>query len=407
MKYVFLSGLYPKDKEKELFEKSGGKLSFAANLHQWNIVNGLESNLKRSVNIINAYFLPAYPRYRDWKIESYNWSHNSISKDVNIGFLNFRGVRYIAQSKGIYKELKAYLKRNSLEQIVVFVYTMSYAQMKAVHKLKKQGYKFHVSLIVPDVPSILAKYGTRKGIYSRISSWYNLKHIEQYTMAMDSFVLLSEPMCELVKVGERPYCIVDGMFSEGCDLKEAQMEGSKTVKTVVYTGSLHKEYGICDLLSAFQKIEKENYRLIIAGNGNAIDEVKKATEYDSRISYVGSLTHMQACALQREATVLVNPRSVVGIDAKYSFPSKTIEYMLSGKPVLMNRLPGMDKVYENYLFTPQKCGCEGFTDAIQYVCELSDAQRNEFAMKARQFIIDNKSNKKQMEVVLGMIKEII
>lgn len=403
MKFVFLGGMYPKNREKELFEKSEGRLSFAANLHQWNMVRGLEANMNEAINIINAYFLPSYPRYSDWKIHTHHWSHDEMSEDINVGFLNFRGVRYMSQSKGIYKELKLYLQKHISEQVVVFVYTMSYPQMKAVYELKKQGYDFHACLIVPDVPSILSKYGTRTGLYNRISSNYNLKHIEKYNTVMDSFVLLSEPMSQLVNVGERPYCVVDGMFSEAGKVTENNEE----LKTAVYTGSLHKEYGICDLLSSFQEIKKEDYRLIIAGTGNALEEVKKATESDSRISYVGSLAYDQVYALQQKATVLVNPRSISGIDAKYSFPSKTIEYMLSGRPVIMNCLPGMDGIYEEYLFTPKKCGCTGFADVIQHVCELPQEERNEFAMKARQFVIDNKSNVKQMEKVLSMIEEII
>jgi glycosyltransferase involved in cell wall biosynthesis len=404
--YVFLCGIYPKDKEDELFQKSAGKLSFAANLHQWNIIHGLEENLGAPLTLINTYFLPSYPRYPEKKIAPYAFSHTEGAQDQTIGYRNLRGIRNFSQMKGIYRALKAYLDAHAGQETTVFVYTMRFCAMKAVARLKKKGYPIHACLIVPDVPSVLSQYGARKGLYNKISSRYNVCQVEKLTRAMDSFVLLSAPMKELVAVGDRPYCVVDGIYDQADATLPLEKEKSTDEKRIVYTGSLHREYGICDLLEAFAKISDPTYRLLIAGNGNALDAVKAAEKADARISYLGLLQKDAVKELQSSSTLLVNPRPLEGIDAKYSFPSKTIEYMLRQKPVLMRRLPGMDPIYEEYLFTPEKCGCEDFADAIVFVCELPQEQKEAIAKKARAYILEHKGAKQQMQTVLQMLNQI-
>ena len=220
---------------------------------------------------------------------------------------------------------------------------------------------------------------------------------------MDSFGLLSEPMNDLIQIGTRPYCIVDGLFSEFEE--SVPIDTKQTEKRIVYTGSLHREYGICELIEAFKNLEGEDYRLYIAGSGNAVDYVMNSSAKDNRIQYVGLLEAEEVKKLQLSATVLVNPRSKEGIDAKYSFPSKTIEYMLRERPVLMNRLPGMDPEYENYIFTPERCGVSDFTHAIGYICNLTNAERSEIAENARKYVVENKNHIVQMRKVLDMIRE--
>lgn len=401
-KYVFLGGIYPKNLEKVLFEEAHGKLSFAANHHQWNILYGLEKNGAK-IDVLNCYFFPTYPKTKVRRIKGFGFSHFSGSNDINIGFRNYRGIRNFDQAKGYYNELRKILESNIKLKIVVFVYTMRYPAMKAVYKLKKEGYDFITCLIVPDVPSILAQYGKRRDLYSIISSSYNLHSIKKYLAYFDSFVLLSAPMVDLLDIKSKPFCIVDGLFDEReiCTLEQTNINKKKN--TIVYTGSLHREYGICQLLIEFSNIKDDNYELVIAGAGNALGEVKAAAKNDNRIKYVGLLNSEDVEKLQSEATILVNPRPVDGVDAKYSFPSKTIEYLLARKPVVMNRLPGMDIEYEKYLFVPDLYNCKGFADMIVYVCNMDKIELSAKVQEAYEFVVSKKNSTSQMHTVLEMI----
>ena len=69
----------------------------------------------------------------------------------------------------------------------------------------------------------------------------------------------------------------------------------------------------------------------------------------ANIRYFGFVSHERALELQAKAALLINPRSPKGVFTRYSFPSKTLEYMRSGKPVVCHRLEGIPEEYDPYL----------------------------------------------------------
>jgi hypothetical protein len=54
------------------------------------------------------------------------------------------------------------------------------------------------------------------------------------------------------------------------------------------------------------------------------------------------------------ADVLVNPRPNNEEYTKYSFPSKNIEYLMTGKPVVGYMLDGMPPIYKEFMFVIPK-----------------------------------------------------
>src|SRR5690606_28854588 len=98
-------------------------------------------------------------------------------------------------------------------------------------------------------------------------------------------------------------------------------------KTILYTGTLAKRYGIVHLLEAFALIKDQDYRLWICGDGDARDEVNEKVRMDPRITYFSQISRERVLKFQKKATVLVNPRKSEGEFTKYSFPSKTMEYL--------------------------------------------------------------------------------
>ena len=86
--------------------------------------------------------------------------------------------------------------------------------------------------------------------------------------------------------------------------------------------------------------------LWICGSGDAKDIIEDEAQKDSRIKYFGLVDSQTALKMQHQATILVNPRTSDGEYTKYSFPSKNMEYMVSGTPVLTTDLPGMPKEHK-------------------------------------------------------------
>lgn len=399
MDYVFMGGIYPDFFEAEISEKADRCLSYAADLHQKNIIKGLEMNLGFEVEILNSYFIPYYPRYTDIYVKGYK-----IRNIINTGFLNLRGIRQFSKYASLKSALESKLKTG--KRCCVICYTMNYPQLRSIYELKRKFNNMHVCLIIPDIPQILAQYGIHRGIYRKISSCYNLNRINKYLDAIDSFVLLSEQMKDLVPLKGRKYCVVDGLFDVNDDRAKSVSRSIKDDGTVrlVYTGSLHQEYGICDFINAFITADVKNAKLIIAGNGNAVSAVKDYAKKYSNIEYKGILGKNEVAKLQRSASLLVNTRSSKGIDAKYSFPSKTIEYMLTGRPILMARLPGMSDEYFDYMYTMDDSCIAAMAESIKAVCGLAETELAETGRKAFEFVKLNNNNIVQAKKIIELIE---
>ena len=64
---------------------------------------------------------------------------------------------------------------------------------------------------------------------------------------------------------------------------------------------------------------------------------------------IKEMARKQGVAEELKATLLVNPRPTTEEFTIYSFPSKNMEYMASGTPLLTTKLPGMPEEYHQYV----------------------------------------------------------
>ena len=165
----------------------------------------------------------------------------------------------------------------------------------------------------------------------------------------------------------KPYTVIEGFLPQvSFDYKQ-----KREPKTILYTGSLNAAFGIKNLLKAFMDIEDPQYRLWICGVGDHQKAVEDAAKMDQRIQYMGYLDKKQISLLQTRCDVLINPRPPQDEFTKYSFPSKTMEYLLSGSKVLMYKLEGVPQEYYQYIYEIKKGGIDGLREAIISTCSDS------------------------------------
>ena len=154
--------------------------------------------------------------------------------------------------------------------------------LKAVYKLDR---RVKITLIVTDLPEFydLSKVGILRKILRKIYNYF----IYKYLSRIDSFVLLTEQMKKPLKVGERQYIVVEGIAdTENIDESNDNLFYKKNdTKIILYTGTLHYQYGIKSLLEAFMLIKNNDYELWICGSGEAEDEIKKLLFEDKRIKF--------------------------------------------------------------------------------------------------------------------------
>ena len=149
----------------------------------------------------------------------------------------------------------------------------------------------------------------------------------------------------------------------------------------MYAGKLHKKFGVNSLVDAMKFIDKKNVKLLLYGDGDSVDYIKNAARSDARIEYRGVVPVTEVEKIIRSVSLLINPRPNDSEFVKYSFPSKTVEYLLSGTPFASVRLPGIPREYYNYIVPIEKSDPIVIADAIN---DIMDTDYDALTEKAEQ-----------------------
>ena len=174
----------------------------------------------------------------------------------------------------------------------------------------------------------------------------NLKVMQKF----DSYLLLTEQMSQVVNPKNRPYVVLEGHSDISMKDRENSLQDKHSKKVCLYAGSLRRIYGIENLVQGFVQAEIPNTELHVYGNGDYVEDLKKLSEKHEHVKYLGVAPTETIVQEELKATLLVNPRPTNEDYTQYSFPSKNMEYMASGTPVLTTCLPGMPKEYHPYVF---------------------------------------------------------
>lgn len=399
MKYAMLSTLIPIELEEEFRRNSSHTMQDAASVLQWNLYSGFCSNLQEDINLFNILPVDSFPQYYKYPfILQSNFGKNGI----NVGFCNIKLLRNYHKPRKIYKVLNQWCK-SERDSKTLFMYTISQPFLKAVWRIKKKYPDLKICAIVADLPN-MSSLSSKNGLLRKV--YVKNRAADAYKMlcCVDSFVLLTKHMAEYMNIYQ-PYCVMEGIAAESVDEDNVTQE-KDNLKVVMYSGTLHKKFGIVHLLDAFCKITDENYRLIICGTGDSEELIQEAANHDKRIQFKGQLPRKEVLKLQKKATVLVNPRLNNEEYTKYSFPSKTMEYLASGIPVIAYKLDGIPDDYDSYITYPDDNTIEMLADTICTLCEKSHDERLKMGIEAKNFVLENKNCIVQTKKIMDFLESL-
>jgi glycosyltransferase involved in cell wall biosynthesis len=230
----------------------------------------------------------------------------------------------------------------------------------------------------------------------------------QLVKRMSGLIVLTKYVAEDI-VNERiPYMVMEGAVSldhlnDFNSPNPEQKALNQHEKIIMYTGALT---GLELLLDAFALIRDESYRLWICGRGEMEGQLKAASAKDKRIVYWGILSNEELFQKKLKATVLVNVRSSRTPFIQYSFPSKLLEYMITGRPVVSTVLPGIPNEYKEYLYMLDRETPEELMKLLQYICVKSSQELNSIGQRAKDFVIKNKNYKHQGKRISDFIESL-
>lgn len=397
---VFLGGLFLPERIDEIQRQSRGPVQFAADALQKAFLRGFATASDAPVSVVNLPFVGSYPaRYRALRFPAWSGAYLAGVTVEGRPFLNLQIVKYLSRFRSALAGLKAAIPLGA--QATVVVYSAHLPFLAAARLLRWSRPGIDLCLILPDLPEFM-------GVGGRL--YFFLKSIESFLFRkliadVDCFVLLTDAMGDRLGIPQTQRIVIEGIFDpvEDADATTTPPERPADEFPILYTGTLAARYGISDLLDAFERLERPEARLWICGDGDTRPRLEALAARDARVTYFGQVSRSSALALQRQAAVLVNPRRAEGEFTKYSFPSKTMEYLASGKPVVMHALPGVPKEYHDYLVIPRTQDAAGLAEALDDLARRPAEDLLELGRRGQSFVLNNKNPETQVGKVIACL----
>ncbi len=385
MKILYVSAMFDDKTYAELFTKEK-KPMHAANKYHTLLSRGLAA-CGAEVNTYSA--LPISRENCDRKFVKVPSKNDDGVLREYVGVLNFPVVRHGMTFMGaFFKSL--FSKKGTVVLYDVLNVSLCYG---AVLGAKLSGKK--CIGIITDLPQFMP-IAQKKSF---------LKLNKKLIALADGYVFLTAEMDKAVNPKNKPHVVLEGHVDAGMATREHK-PFSNEKKKVLYAGSLKTIYGIKTLCEAFAACSKENEELHIYGDGDYVPEMRELIKSHANIIYHGNRPNAEVVEDELESTLLVNPRPTEGEYTKFSFPSKTLEYMVSGTPVLSARLQGIPEEYDDYLYYFDDKDPEGLKKSLREILDKPVGEIAERGARSRDFALSNKSNVSQAGRIIDLIGDI-
>lgn len=361
MKILLICGYFAKENEQEVIEHARANVEFSANEFQRKLISGLQAQAQE-VFVVSAPFIGSYPNASDIRV--FRGFREKQDTCQYVPFHNLWGLRNYSRARHLKNAIRFFAEMEDPDKRII-VYCAHTPFLEAAAWAKRRDPRIHISFYVPDLPDYMNLSANRSKLYD-LAKACDIARMRKYMQAVDSYILLTEPMTEVLPIGGKPYLVKEGILEKERLQKPvdapAQDDGCKYI---VYTGKMYQKFGVPALVEGFSLLPQKELRLVLCGDGDCMEYVRRAAARDHRILVQGQVAPTQAAMWQQRAAVLVNPRPDNEVYTRYSFPSKNLEYLLTGKPVAAYMLGGMPAIYREFVYEISADTPQAIADALQ------------------------------------------
>lgn len=344
------------------------------------------------LDVVTAPNLGSWPKFPQKRIRRIVEEDGTIS----VSFINFPFVKQLIIMRHLYKEACRFINKNKDKTYVIIPYVV-YHQVRVGVKLKKRyGSKVVLCQIVPDI------FSPNTSIKKKLN-----KLAERNAAQSDNFVFFTKAMADYYGIDEKRYIVMESLIDGDTYKKNTEILSKTNEKAcVAYTGALGVPNGVGKLIEMMRIMKRNDFELLVTGRGPLTERFESEAVHDRRIRFLGTVPKDDVFNYQLTADILINPRSDrdAPIDTKYMFPSKLMEYMLTGNAVLTCRMSGIPHDYYNYVFVSENDTPEGLASSLNEILDMSSDERKKKGEEARKYILDNKTIQVQTQRIVELLK---
>jgi len=335
-----------------------------------------------TVDVIGSAGVSSFPKNRHWFLPFRNWSTPTDARWVlptfNIPLLKMP-MRAVLAACALIARLKGRRRGTT-----ICVYSAhSPWLVAALIASRLFGVQFFV--IIPDLP----RYMRLEKKQNPLVRWARTLDAR----LIDALVVRSSGVSVVTKnmVTDTPawthlrYFVIEGLSRP--PVRSERPTAVRTRPYFMYAGLLSRSNGVLLLIEAFRSTQIDA-DLLLCGRGELEELIASQAREDARIVYGGFLDQATLADLQSRALAQVLIRDPSDAYTRYSFPSKLIEYMAGGVPVLTTRLPGIPEEYFQYLTAIDGPDPASIVRALEALLSQSQSELKERAAAGRNFILN-------------------
>ena len=200
------------------------------------------------------------------------------------------------------------------------------------------------------------------------------------TADLDGYISLTRELNELFNVKQKPSIILEGLVED----KLPEPIKNQYGKYFFFGGALLKRYGVYDLINSFKKLPQKDINLLICGHHADEETIKKTIGKDSRIHYLKLLPIRKTLQLEMNALANINPRPYSEDLDRFSIPSKTLEYLNSGRPTISVKNTKLQKRFQEDIIWCKSSSEEELLTAMNRLLALSPEEQKALGEKAKE-----------------------
>lgn len=361
--------------------------SRAGNMALCNLLSGLQQSGVTMDKIISVYPVPSFPTTKQLYFPKSSIQLNNELKIDMIPFVNVTPIKQLTLGIASYFEIIRWGCNVGACDKLIITYNISVPPgiflLAAARCIGARVVAMIYDINVPGetVPRTLPFI---------IDFWQHKKTLRYY----DGLVVITKDIARDFAPGVPSICVEGGigadLVSQYCVLERTTTRDSDHF-VLVAAGGLKEANGIREILSAFRLLKGDVYRLHIAGSGPLEYLVKDAVQKDPRISFHGFLKFDDVLKLYAAADVLVNMRLTQRVNTRYFFPSKTMEYLASGIPVITTCPGGMVEEFGNIAYLLHEETPAGLADMIKHVATVPTGERVARGKAAQEYMLKFKT----------------
>lgn len=315
----------------------------AAQTHRfaWGVVGALRG-ADIEVDVLSAAPVSDYPRNPRLVFRGGQFTERGVNGRL-LPFINLLGLKHLTRWLSAWIIGGRYLSR--AEPALLLVHGVhSPFLWYAVYARRRFGTKVCVLLTDPPGVVLPSDSGAR-----RLLKYVDIGVTKLALARVDGVIVLAEPLATDFAPGVRSMTMEGLLDPTSWPERNPAPRQEAARFTITYAGGLSEEYGVGRLVRAVRASGDPDIRLQLLGRGSLEDWIREQSGEDNRILAPRLVDSADLGEIYARSDLLVQPRPTDLGFVRYSFPSKLMEYMASGVPVVSTRLSSIPVEYEDLL----------------------------------------------------------